>query len=103
MCDAIATNPMMPRGKNIESVTVYASSQIAASPATSMKIESVTFYASSQIPDMWAMTSSAMSSVASVANGAKRRQTVNCDKTYDELGSSPIVNAVTVADIDNSL
>ena len=87
----------------IESMTVHAMSQIAASPAMTMKKESVTFYASSQIPDTWAMTSSAMSSVASVATGAKRRQMVNCDKTYDELGSSPIVNAVTVADIDNSL
>ena len=65
---------MMPRGKKIESVTVYASSLIAASPATSMKIESVTFYASSQILDMWAMTSSATSSAASVANGVKRLQ-----------------------------
>ena len=51
---------------------IYASSQIAASPAMTIKIESVTFYASSQIPDMWAMTSSATSSAASVANGAKR-------------------------------
>jgi len=84
-------------------VTVYASSQIAASPATSMKIESVTFYASSQIADTSAMMLAATSSAASVANGAKRHETVNCDKTYDELGSSPIVNAVTVADIDNSL
>jgi len=69
--------------------------------------KSVTFYASSQIPDLWAMTSTAMSSVASVANSAKRHQTVNCDKTYDELGSSPIVNAVndavTAAGTDNSL
>jgi len=71
------------------------------------KIELVTFYASSQIPDMWAMTSSATSSAASVANGAGRRQTVNCDETYDELGSSPIVNAVnnavTAAGTDDSL
>jgi len=91
----------------IESMTVHAMSQIAASPAMTMKKESVTFYASSQIPDTWAMTSSAMSSVASVANGAKRRQTVNCDKTYDELGTSPIVNAVndavTVAGTDGNL
>ena len=69
--------------------------------------KSVTFYASSQIPDMWAMTSSATSSAASVANGAKRHETVNCDKTYDELGSSPIVNAVndavTVAGTDGNL
>jgi len=63
---------MMPRGKKIESVTVYASSHIAASPATSMKIESVTFYASSQIADTSAMTSAATSSVASVENGANR-------------------------------
>ena len=86
---------------------IYASSQIAASPAMTMKKESVTFYASSQIPDTWAMTLSATSSAASVANGAKRRQTVNCDKTYDELGSSPIVNAVndavTTAGTDDSL
>jgi len=37
----------------------------------------------------------------------KRRQTVNCDETYDELGSSPIVNAVndavTVAGTDGNL
>ena len=91
----------------IESMTVHAMSQIVASPAMTMKKESVTFYASSQIPDMWAMTSSATSSAASVANGAKRRQMVNCDKTYDELGSSPIVNAVndavTVAGTDGNL
>ena len=58
----------------IESMTVHAMSQIAASPAMTMKKESVTFYASSQIPDMWAMTSSATSSAASVANGVKRLQ-----------------------------
>ena len=88
-------------------MTVYASSQIAAPPAMTIKIESVTFYASSQIPDMSAMTSAATSSVASVANGAKHRQMVNCDITYDELGSSPIVNtvndAVTAAGTDGSL
>ena len=88
-------------------MTVYASSQIAASPATSMKIESVTFYASSQIADTSAMMSAATSSAASVANGAGRRQTVNCDETYDELGSSPIVkavnDAVTAAGTDDSL
>ena len=83
--------------KYIKSVTVYASSQIAASPATSMKIESVTFYASSQIADTSAMTSATTSSAASMANGAKRHQMVNCDETYDELGSSPIVNAVNDA------
>ena len=86
---------------------VHAMTQIAASPAMTTKIELVTFYASSQIPDMWAMTSSATSSAASVANGAKRHETVNCDKTYDELGSSPIVNAVndtvTVAGTDGNL
>ena len=59
-----------------------------------MKIESVTFYASSQIADTSVMMLAATSSAASVANGAGRRQTVNCDETYDELGSSPIVNAV---------
>ena len=83
--------------KKIESVTFYASSQIAASPATSMKIESVTFYASPQIGATSAMTSAAMSSAASVANSAGCRQTVNCDETYDELGSSPIVSAVNDA------
>jgi len=85
-------------------MTVHAMSQIAASPAMTMKKESVMFYASSQILDMWAMTSFATSSAASVANGAGRRQTVNCDETYDELGSSPIVNdAVTVAGTDGNL
>ena len=88
-------------------MTVYASSQIAASPATSMKIESVTFYASSQIADTSAMMLAATSSAASMANGAKRHETVNCDKTYDELGSSQIVNAVndavTTAGIDGRL
>ena len=78
-------------------MTVHAMSQIAASPAMTMKKESVTFYASSQIPDTWVMMSSATSSAASMANGAKRHQTVNCDKIYDELGSSPIVNAVNDA------
>jgi len=67
----------------------------------------VMFYASSQIPDTSAMTSAATSSAASVANGAKHLQMVNCDKTYDELGSSPIVNAVndavTAAGTDISL
>ena len=86
----------------IESMTVHAMSQIVASPAMTMKKESVTFYASSQIPD-----TSAMLSAASVANGAKHRQMVNCDITYDELGSSPIVNtvndAVTAAGTDGSL
>ena len=78
-------------------MTIYASSQIAASPAMTTKIESVTFYASSQIADTSAMTSATTSSAASMANGAGRRQTVNCDETYDELGSSPIVNAVNDA------
>ena len=53
-------------------MTVHAMSQIAASPAMTMKKESVTFYASSQIADTSAMTSAATSSVASVANGANR-------------------------------
>ena len=50
-----------------------------------------------RISDTSAMMSAATSSAASVANGAGRRQTVNCDETYDELGSSPIVNAVNDA------
>ena len=78
-------------------MTVHAMSQIAASPAMTMIKESVTFYASSQIPDTWAMMLAATSSAANVANGAGRRQTVNCDETYDELGSSPIVKAVNDA------
>ena len=50
-----------------------------------------------RISDTSAMMLAATSSAASMANGAGRRQTVNCDETYDELGSSPIVNAVNDA------
>ena len=98
--DKITTNPMMPRGKKniISDSLCFITDCCVTSHVNENRISDVLCF----VTDSWHFGDDVSRHIISSQRG-KWRQSVNCDETYNELDSSPIVNAVTAAGTDGRL